>query len=231
VAVGSSSSASGSNSTAIGANAQATAANATAIGTGSVADEANTVSVGSAGNTRQITNVAAGTAATDAVNVSQLDATTAGTVQYDRNSDGSVNYSSITVGNSSTPAQIHNVANGTAPGDAVNLGQLNAGVQSAENWAQSYTDQKFNTINQNLNTIGNRANAGVASAMAMAGLPQAYQPNQNSAAVALGSFHGQTGIAVGMSTVSESGRWVYKLNLTDDTRGDAGLSVGAAVMW
>ncbi|MBN4747384.1 Surface-exposed protein, partial [Pandoraea nosoerga] len=41
-------------------------------GKGSIADRDNSVSVGSAGNERQITNVAAGTAATDAVNVSQL---------------------------------------------------------------------------------------------------------------------------------------------------------------
>jgi trimeric autotransporter adhesin len=108
---------------------------------------------------------------------------------------------------------------------------VNAGIQTSENWAKDYTDQKLQGLSQNLNTIANRANAGVASAMAMAGLPQAYQPNQSGAAVALGSFHGESSIAVGVSTVSESGRWVYKLNLTDNTRGDAGVAVGAAVMW
>jgi autotransporter adhesin len=64
--------ASGTHSTAMGANANASAANSVALGANSVADRANTVSVGSAGNERQVTNVAAGTAATDAVNVSQL---------------------------------------------------------------------------------------------------------------------------------------------------------------
>jgi trimeric autotransporter adhesin len=231
VAIGSNSSASSSSSTAIGANAKAAASNATAIGSGSVANRANTVSIGATGNNRQITNVASGTEATDAVNVSQLNAATAGSVKYDTLSNGSIDYSSVTVGTSVTPSQIHNVANGVAPNDVVNVGQLNEGVKNAENWAQSYTDQRLNTVNQDLNAIGNRANAGIASAMAMAGLPQAYQPNQNSAAVALGSFHGQTGIAVGLSTVSESGRYVYKVNFTDNTRGDAGVSVGAAVTW
>jgi trimeric autotransporter adhesin len=123
------------------------------------------------------------------------------------------------------------VAAGTAPTDAANVGQLNAGVQTAENWAQNYTNQQLSNFDHSLNTVANRANAGVASAMAMAGLPQAYQPNQNAAAVAFGNYHGETGIAVGLSTVTESGRWIYKLNFSDNTRGDAGVSVGAAVVW
>jgi trimeric autotransporter adhesin len=104
-------------------------------------------------------------------------------------------------------------------------------VQAAESWAKNYVDQKLQGIDQNINTVSLRANAGVASAMAMAGLPQAYQPNQNAAAMAFGTFHGQAGVAVGVSTVSESGRWVYKLNMSGNTRGDVGASVGAAVTW
>ena len=87
------SSATGTNAVAIGGNAQATAANSVALGSNSkttadlsaagynpgstalagTASAANgEVSVGSAGAERRITNVAAGSAATDAVNVSQL---------------------------------------------------------------------------------------------------------------------------------------------------------------
>ncbi|WP_425480310.1 YadA-like family protein [Dyella tabacisoli] len=219
--------ASGSNSTAVGNNSTASADNSVAIGQASVADRASTVSVGSVGNERQITNVAAGSQNTDAVNVSQLKASQTGSVRYDTNADGTVNNSSVTLGNGGGPTTIHNVAPGTATSDAVNVGQLNA----VKDWSKSYTDQRFNTINSNLNTIGNRANAGVASAMAMSSLPQAYQPNQSAAAVAVGSFHGETGIAIGVSTISESGRWVYKLNATSNTRGDTGVGVGAAMVW
>jgi autotransporter adhesin len=72
-AIGEFSTASQTGSSAFGTRAQATADNAVALGAASVADRANSVSVGSAGNERQITNVAAGEAATDAVNVAQLD--------------------------------------------------------------------------------------------------------------------------------------------------------------
>ncbi|GAB3368414.1 hypothetical protein GCM10027431_13950 [Lysobacter rhizosphaerae] len=74
VAVGADSSVTANNGTAIGQGASVTADGAVAIGQGSVADRANTVSVGSAGQGRQIVNVAAGTQATDAVNLSQMQA-------------------------------------------------------------------------------------------------------------------------------------------------------------
>jgi len=49
--------------------------------------------------------------------------------------------------------------------------------------------------------------------------------------VALGTFHGENGIAVGVSTITESGRYVFKLNATTNSRGDAGAGVGAGVVW
>ncbi len=78
VAVGPNALASGDRSIALGAGSQAGAPNSVALGAGSIATRPNTVSVGSVGNERQITNVAAGTAATDAVNVAQLQNATAG---------------------------------------------------------------------------------------------------------------------------------------------------------
>jgi Autotransporter adhesin len=64
--------ASGNNAMALGGGSQASGDNSVAIGVGSVADQANTVSVGSQGNERRITNVAPGKAATDAVNLGQM---------------------------------------------------------------------------------------------------------------------------------------------------------------
>jgi autotransporter adhesin len=34
-----------------------------------------------------------------------------------------------------------------------------------------------------------------------------------------------------MSTVTESGRNIFKLNATTNTRGDAGAGVGAGMVW
>lgn len=232
LAQGSGAKAAGKGSVAVGADTNASGLNSVALGAGSSDDgQSNVVSVGSAAQQRRVTHVAAGTDSDDAVNVGQLNAVQASGVQYDRESDGTMDYGSVTLGADGAGAQLHRVANGTSAGDAVNLGQLNAGIQTAENWAKNYTDRQIQAINQNINSVGARANAGVASAIAMAGLPQAYQPNQNAAAVAFGSFHGQAGMAIGVSAISEGGRWVYKLNLASNTRGDAAASVGAAVTW
>ncbi|MET3653640.1 YadA-like family protein [Dyella japonica] len=235
IAAGPAATASGSNAVAVGNGANASADNAVALGSGSVADRANTVSVGSAGGERQITNVAAGSAATDAVNLGQMQASintsTQGTVRYDTNTDGSTNYSSVTLGNGNAGTTIHNVANGVATSDAANVGQLNAGIQQAQNWAQNYTDQRFDQLNGQIQNVGNRANAGIAAGMAMAGLPQSYEPGRSMAAVAAGTFRGESSIAVGVSTISQGGRWVYKLTGSADTRGDAGFSIGAGMQW
>jgi autotransporter adhesin len=136
--------ASGANSTAIGANALASASNAVALGANAVADRADTVSVGAAGQERQITNVKAGTADTDAVNVSQLKSVglvdskgnTATALTYDTTAGGAANLSSVTLGKGVAGGTVlHNVANGTLAGDAVNVGQLNDAVGKVTNVA------------------------------------------------------------------------------------------------
>ncbi|UNK01365.1 YadA-like family protein [Ralstonia insidiosa] len=77
VAIGTGSKTTANNAIAIGANSAVsdTAENSVALGTNSTAERASTVSVGAAGSERQITNVNDGTAATDAVNVRQMNAT------------------------------------------------------------------------------------------------------------------------------------------------------------
>jgi autotransporter adhesin len=232
VAEGPSATASGTDSTAIGDGSSSSGNNSVALGAGSSdGGRSNVVSVGSSTDQRQITNVAAGTASTDAVNVAQLQQSQAGSVQYDKNSDGTVNYSSVTVGQAGTPAQVHNVAAGTATTDAANVGQVNQGVQTAENWAQNYTDQKLAGVDHELNAISNRANAGVAAGIAMSSLGQAYQPNLSSFGVGFGSFHGEAGVAVGLSTITESGRYIFKLAASSDSRGDVGVGGSVNVVW
>ncbi|HWT39487.1 MAG TPA: YadA-like family protein, partial [Paraburkholderia sp.] len=78
IAIGARTSTAGDQSVALGAGSSAPSANAVAIGANSVADRDNSVSMGAAGAERQVTNVAAGTAATDAVNVGQMNSAIGG---------------------------------------------------------------------------------------------------------------------------------------------------------
>ncbi|ECY3182769.1 trimeric autotransporter adhesin SadA [Salmonella enterica] len=218
----------GADSVAIGSGSIAAAENSVALGTNSVADEANTVSVGSSTQQRRITNVAAGVNNTDAVNVAQLKASEAGSVRYETNADGSVNYSVLNLGDGSGgTTRIGNVSAAVNDTDAVNYAQLKRSVEEAN----TYTDQKMGEMNRKIKGVENKMSGGIASAMAMAGLPQAYAPGANMTSIAGGTFNGESAVAIGVSMVSESGGWVYKLQGTSNSQGDYSAAIGAGFQW
>jgi autotransporter adhesin len=187
--------------------ASATGADSVAIGSGAVATGDSAVAVGAGATAAADNSVALGAGST-----ANLPNT-------------------VSVGSATAARQITNVAAGTANTDAANVAQLNAGVQQAQNWAQSYTDQRVTVLNSQIQRVGNQANAGVAGAMAMAGLPQAYEAGKTMAAASAGTFRNQSGVAVGVSTISENGRWVYKATGSSDSRGNDGLTIGAGMQW
>ncbi len=218
----------GKDSVAIGSGSIAAADNSVALGTGSVADEENTISVGSSTNQRRITNVAAGVNATDAVNVSQLKSSEAGGVRYDTKADGSVDYSNITLGggNGGT-TRISNVSAGVNNNDAVNYAQLKQSVQETK----QYTDQRMVEMDNKLSKTESKLSGGIASAMAMTGLPQAYTPGASMASIGGGTYNGESAVALGVSMVSANGRWVYKLQGSTNSQGEYSAALGAGIQW
>ncbi|EOJ4872383.1 YadA-like family protein, partial [Shigella flexneri] len=218
----------GKDSVAIGSGSIAAADNSVALGTGSVAEEENTISVGSSTNQRRITNVAASVNATDAVNVSQLKSSEAGGVRYDTKADGSIDYSNITLGggNGST-TRISNVSAGVNNNDAVNYAQLK---QSAQETKQ-YTDQRMVEMDNKLSKTESKLSGGIASAMAMTGLPQAYTPGASMASIGGGTYNGESAVALGVSMVSANGRWVYKLQGSTNSQGEYSAALGAGIQW
>ena len=218
----------GKDSVTIGSGSIAAADNSVALGTGSVAEEENTISVGSSTNQRRITNVAAGVNATDAVNVSQLKSSEAGGVRYDTKADGSIDYSNITLGggNGST-TRISNVSAGVNNNDAVNYAQLKQSVQETK----QYTDQRMVEMDNKLSKTESKLSGGIASAMAMTGLPQAYTPGASMASIGGGTYNGESAVALGVSMVSANGRWVYKLQGSTNSQGEYSAALGAGIQW
>jgi len=204
----------GKDSVAIGSGSIAAADNSVALGTGSVADEENTISVGSSTNQRRITNVAAGKNATDAVNVAQLKSSEAGGVRYDTKADGSIDYSNITLGggNGGT-TRISNVSAGVNNNDAVNYAQLKQSVQETK----QYTDQRMVEMDNKLSKTESKLSGGIASAMAMTGLPQAYTPGASMASIGGGTYNGEC--------------WVYKLQGSTNSQGEYSAALGAGIQW
>ncbi|MBO9357648.1 hypothetical protein GG851_26960 [Bordetella petrii] len=130
-----------------------------------------------------------------------------------------INQNGIDMGNK----RIVNLGAGTAPTDAVNLGQLEAATSGLQN--------QVNQVRGDLSRLNNKLSAGVASAMATAGLPQAYMPGKSMAAMAGGTYNGESGFAIGVSTVSDNGSWVLKLSGNTNSRGDYGGAVGVGYQW
>ncbi|EKQ3618844.1 YadA-like family protein [Escherichia coli] len=218
----------GKDSVAIGSGSIAAADNSVALGTGSVANEENTISVGSSTNQRRITNVAAGVNATDAVNVSQLKSSEAGGVRYDTKADGSIDYSNITLGSGNGgTTRISNVSAGVNNNDAVNYAQLKQSVQETK----QYTDQRMVEMDNKLSKTESKLSGGIASAMAMTGLPQAYTPGASMASIGGGTYNGESAVALGVSMVSANGRWVYKLQGSTNSQGEYSAALGAGIQW
>ncbi|EAN9727925.1 hypothetical protein FKH18_22845, partial [Salmonella enterica] len=106
---------------------------------------------------------------------------------------------------------IQNVGNATRPGDAVNYGQF---------------QQAFSSLGSQINRVERRANAGAAAAIATAGLTQAYIPGKSMMSMSGGTFQGESGLAIGLSTISDNGNWVIKGSFSSTTRNQTGASVG-----
>lgn len=189
------------------------------------------VSVGASGSERRIQNVAAGeisATSTDAINGSQLYQTTSKVIsslplQYSNadapvqsNSGSPTNHVTLVGANEQAPVTLHNVAEGVAPTDAVNVNQLY---------------KLNNNLHYKMQNIADEADAGTASAMAAAGLPQAYLPGKSMVAVSGSTYRGKQGYAIGMSAISDGGNWVIKGVATGNSKGHFGATIGAGYQW
>ena len=114
---------------------------------------------------------------------------------------------------------ITGVADGLNPTDAVNFGQLSA--------LDGKLSNSVNELGYKINEVEDDANAGISAAMAMSSLPQAYIPGKSMVGGGVATYNGESAVAIGVSKVSDNGRWVMKINGTADTQGNAGGAIGA----
>ncbi|MBJ8554235.1 YadA-like family protein [Acinetobacter bereziniae] len=168
----------------------------------------------------KVTNLSNGTVSStskDAINGSQLHASNTNIYNY---LGGGANYETNT-------GPTYNVGGGSYNnvGDALN--SLDQKVTNVTN----QLEEAFYTTNKRIDDVENRANAGNAQALATAGLPQAYIPGKSMMAISGGTYRGETGYAIGMSSISDNGKWVFKVSGSGNSRGDFGGTVGAGIQW
>ena len=170
---------------------------------------------------------------TDAINGSQLYATNkaieniktggAGVVQYsdaatpNKSNGGKPSNNATLVGaDVNAPVTLSNVADGKAPNDAVNVKQM---------------QQMSAGLNSRIDSVEDNANAGTATAIAIANLPQAYEPGARVFSVAAGTYEGETGYALGYSAISDGGNWIIKASGTANSQQKFGAGAGVGYRW
>ncbi|WP_076785521.1 MULTISPECIES: YadA family autotransporter adhesin [Burkholderiaceae] len=121
----------------------------------------------------------------------------------------SVDETRVSVGTPGQERKITHVARGTEPTDAVNKAQLDEAVAR----------------------VDRDASAGIAAAMAVAGLPQPTLPGKSLAAFAGATYRGQYGAALGISHVTPNNRWVFKLAANANGRGYLGAVASGGFQW
>ncbi|MDN7703159.1 YadA-like family protein [Burkholderia semiarida] len=195
--VGDGSVASGENSTAVGQGAVASGNNGSAVGQGSAASGSNSSAIGqgSVASGSDSTAIGQGSKATGNGSV----AIGAGSVA-DRDN-------SVSVGSAGHERQITNVADGTAPTDAVNVRQL---------------DQRFGETNRMINDVAKNAYAGVAAAMAMPNLTPS-QPGKTVVAAGAANYKSGSAIAAGATYRTRDGKWLMNGAVSVTSTGDAGV--------
>ena len=221
IAQGSHAKATGNYSTAMGAYTDASASFGVALGTNSESTRESGARTGVSGY------VPEGTTISDEEKSSATWTSTMG--------EASVGY---TIDGNKGTRQVTHVAAGSQDTDAVNVAQLKA-VNANVSADMQQLDQRFeNRFNEQAHQFNNRidkvekdAQAGIAMAIATAGLPQAYLPGKSMFAVGAGTYRGEQGYAMGVSHITDDGHWVLKATGSGNSQGHFGGSVGVGYQW
>ena len=128
----------------------------------------------------------------------------------------------VSVGAAGDERRIQNVAAGeisSTSTDAINGSQLYSVAKGVGN--------RINNLQGQINKLGNRMNAGMATSAAMANLLQPHKPGQSVATAGVGQHKNQSAVAVGYSRISDNGKYGVRFSMGANTQGE--VTGGAAV--
>ena len=146
-----------------------------------------------------------------------------------------VNVNSVTTGDTKMNDEGVAIKNGPAlTKQGINAGNLPirnvAPGRIAPDSRDAVNGAQLHALGRYVDNVDKRAKAGTASAIATAGLPQAYRPGASMVAAAGGYYDGQSAVAIGISTISDNGRWVIKGAANVNSK-EAGATVGIGYQW
>lgn len=192
-----------------------------------------TVSVGKEGSERTITNVAAGRVtaeSTDAINGSQL---------YSVATKVGDNVKAIETLKDDVATNSNHISTNTQA-----IQGISNTINQHTTWNEAQDDQIAELrklvnglhgdnaeIRKEIHDNRREARAGIAGANAIAAIPQPHAPGQTAIGVGAGYFKNEGAAAVGVSHISNSGKWVSKAGINVDTRRNIGLGLGLSYVF
>ncbi|QIW16874.1 adhesin [Pasteurellaceae bacterium RH1A] len=122
----------------------------------------------------------------------------------------------VSVGSVGKERRVTNVADPVKGTDAVN---------------KRYVDNSINAVRKDLRKADKKLRGGIAGATAIANIPQVTQTGANLVGVGVGSYNGQSAVAVGYSKLSDNNKVIIKFSGAATTQGDYNFGAGVGYQW
>ena len=94
-----------------------------------------------------------------------------------------------------------------------------------------YVDHSVNSVRNELKQTDRKLRGGIAGAVAMANIPTANRAGGTMVGIGVGSFKGQSAVAVGVNRASDSNRVHFKMSGSATTSGDYAVGAGMGYQW
>ena len=130
----------------------------------------------------------------------------------------------VSVGSSGNERRITNVAEAKNGTDAVNLAQLKESLKNLQ-------AQNLSGVYEAIDELRDDSRAGVSSALAIGNLMQSTIPGKGLISLGAGYYKGQSATALGISKMSDNGRWVFKGAVSYDSQRNVGAAASIGFHW
>lgn len=98
--------------------------------------------------------------------------------------------------------------------------------------AQMHNDRAaIQQLDRKMNKMNKELHAGIAAATAMANIPTSSVAGETILGVGVGSFKGQSSVAVGYSTTTDNNKIIFKVSGGATTQGDVNVGGGVGFKW
>ena len=177
---------------------------------------------------KKITNVADGTEDTDVATVGQIKNIKAGTTSIKEsenkeewaknNPPKATGKNSLSIGGGSNDGGRNNTVSVGTPGHERTISNVANPVKGTDAVNLNYLNNRLANVYGDMNDLRDETRAGIASATALGMLPQSTVPGKSLIAIGAGHHKGESAAALGLSGMSDDGKWVFKGGVSYDSQ-------------